>query len=205
MRLREITETRQLNEVAPLAFLAPVLPGAVAWIATASLVEVGLWAVSAYGAWTTAKEIQKAIDENGPDPSNWPTELQDDLLGQIIGGALLAAAPVLKPLFQKMWSKVPADVKRVAFDKLKPRLQKELEKTANKSAGSPGTKNPNNIERPFSKDAGTKTPNSIERPFSKDPAAVSPANSAGLPPKNPNLVDRPYQKEELLRLAGLVK
>lgn len=197
MRLREITETRQLNEVAPLALLAPLLPPALGWIATASLVEIALWALSAYSAWVTGKEIEKAINDNGPDPSKWPIELQDDLIGQIIGGAIFSAAPLLKPAFQKAWGKVPSDIKRMAFGKLKPRLQKELEKTS--------TKNPNSIERPFSKDAPAKDANRVERPFSKEPNTVSPANSAGTPPKNPNLIDRPYQKEELLRLAGLAK
>lgn len=194
MRLREITETRQLNEVAPLALLAPVLPASLAWIATATIVDIALWALSAYSAWMTGKEIEKAIIDNGPDPSTWPTELQDDLIGQIIGGAIFSIAPVLKPAFQKVWNEVPANLKRMAFDKLKPRLQKELEKTVNKPAGTPGGGT-----------AGTKDPNRIEKPFSKEPDAVSPANSAGKPPKNPNLIDRPYQKEQLLRLAGLAK
>lgn len=210
MRLREITETKQLNEVAPLAFLAPALPASLAWIASAGLGTIALWAVSAYSTWMTLKDIDNAIQTSGPNPGDWPEGLQFELLGQIIAAALFAVAPALKTPFLSAWSKVSDSVKRVAFLKAKPKLEAELLKAANKPAGASGggtagTKNPNRVDRPFSKDQPVKDPNRIEKPFSKDADAVSKANSAGAPPKNPNLIDRPYQKEELLRLAGLAK
>jgi hypothetical protein len=210
MKIREVTESQQLNELAPLALLAPMLPASLAWIATASVGTVALWAISAYSAWVTGTEIKNAIDTSGPNPSEWPEELQWELMGSIIGGALFSAAPLLKSSFMSVWGKLPSDVKRMAFSKAKPKLEAELAKAANKPAGASGggtagTKDPNKIDRPFSNQPGTKDPNRVEKPYSTDPAAVSKANSPSAPPKNPNLVDRPYQKEELLRLAGLAK
>jgi hypothetical protein len=215
MRIREVTESRQLNEVAPLAFLAPMLPASLAWIGSAGLGTVALWAVSAVSTWLTIKDIDNAIATSGPNPGDWPEDLQFELLGQIVGAALFATAPMLKKPFLSAWSKMSDGIKRTVFAKVKPKLEAELAKAANKPAGASGggtagTKDPNRVDRPFSKDAaGTspaKNPNQVERPFSKDASTVSPANSAGRPaPKNPNLVDRPYQKEELLRLAGLAK
>jgi len=210
MKIREVTESQQLNELAPLAFLAPMLPASLAWIATASVGTVALWAISAYSAWGTGTEIKNAIDTSGPNPGDWPEDLQFELLGQIVATALVASAPMLKKPFLTAWGKMSDVFKRTVFAKVKPKLEAELAKAANKPAGASGggtagTKDPNKIDRPFSNQPGTKDPNRIEKPYSTDPAAVSKANSPSAPPKNPNLVDRPYQKEELLRLAGLAK
>ena len=194
MKIREVTESKQLNEVAPLAFLAPMLPASLAWIGSAGLGTIALWAISAVSTWLTIQDIKNAVATSGPNPGDWPEDLQFELLGQIVGAALFASAPFLKKPFLSAWSKMSNGVKRTVFAKVKPKLEAELAKAANKPAGASGGGT-----------AGTKNPNQVERPFSKDASVVSPANSAGKPPKNPNLIDRPYQKEELLRLAGLAK
>ncbi len=197
MRAKEfIQERSQLNEIAPLALLAPVLPASLAWIASASLGTVAMWALSAYGAYTTAQEIQNAVKTTGSaDPTSWPEELQFDLLGQIVGVALFASMPMLKDKWNSLWKKVPAEMKKDAMKKVMPEIEKAIEKTVNKPAGKSGGGT-----------AGTvpKDPNKIERPYNTEPNTVNkatpqPTTPQPATPKNPNWTEKPYQKEGLVK------
>ncbi len=179
MRLREITETKQVNELAPLAAIGlGAGVGALTW-------TVVMAAVDAYFIYDAGREINQILSKYGYDTSKVSDDDWWEISIVVVATGIALAAPALGKWTRAMVSKyMPESIKKKTMELVKSKVIDKFSKE----------------KPPVAKD-----PNKIERPFSKDADAVSPANSAGKPPKNPNLIDRPYQKEQLLRLAGLAK
>lgn len=211
MKVREIiTERQKLNEVAPLAFLAPYLPAAAAWIATASWFSVMAWAAAVWSTYETIDKIKGIVEAEGPNPFKWSPETTEDLGWDMLATASAAAlGPAwagVKKLYSKAWKSTPPEIKKQVFDKSIPEINKVIAKTGVKP------KNPNLVDKPYSKDTAptAKDPNKVERPFSKDAPAASttttpPPGGAGAfnqmaqqmskPARNPNRVERPFSKD----------
>ena len=210
MKVREIiTERQQLNEVAPLAFLAPYLPSALAWIATAGWFAILAWGAAAWSTYETIAKMKGIVETEGADPTKWSPETQEDVAGDIAATALAAALgpawSMAKKTYDRVWKSTPPEIKKQVFDKAIPEINKVIEKTGVKA------KNPNLVDKPYSKDAApvAKDPNKVERPYSKDapaaPTTTPPPGGAGAfsqmaqqmtkAPKNPNRVERPFSKQ----------
>jgi hypothetical protein len=211
MKVREIiTERQQLNEVAPLAFLAPYLPAALAWIATAGWFAILAAGAAAWSTYETIAKMKGIVETEGPDPTKWSPETQYEVASDIAASAVAAALgpawSAAKKTYDKVWKSTPPEIKKQVFDKALPEINKVIEKTGVKA------KNPNLVDKPYSKDAApvAKDPNKVERPFSKDAAPTSPSTAP--PPggagafsqmaqqmskttKNPNRVERPFSKQ----------
>ncbi len=193
MRANEfIVERKQLNELAPLAFLAPSLPPALGFIATAGLGSIAMWALTAYATMDTVNDMRRAAEKSGSNnPLDWPEDIQFELLGSFIGMALFASLPFLKSGWNKIWNKIPNDAKKEAFEKVAPTIQKNLDKAP--------AKDPNKIDRPFSKDAAPAQPTGTTPPPGGTGAFDKMAKDLTSKPKNPNWVEKPYQKESLAK------
>ena len=210
MKVREIiTERQQLNEAAPLLFLAPYLPAALAWIATASWFALLAWGAAAWSTYETIAKMKGIVETEGPDPTKWSPATQEDVAGDIAATALAAALgpawTAAKKTYDKVWKSTPPEIKKQVFDKAIPEINKVIEKTGVKA------KNPNLVDKPYSKDAApvAKDPNKVERPYSKDAPTAStttpPPGGAGAfsqmaqqmtkTTKNPNRVERPFSKQ----------
>jgi hypothetical protein len=148
------------------------------------------------------------VETEGADPTKWSPETQEDVAGDIAATALAAALgpawSMAKKTYDRVWKSTPPEIKKQVFDKAIPEINKVIEKTGVKA------KNPNLVDKPYSKDAApvAKDPNKVERPYSKDaPAAPTtpPPGGAGAfsqmaqqmskTPKNPNRVERPFSKQ----------
>lgn len=210
MKVREIiTERQQLNEAAPLAFLAAYLPAALAWIATASWFAILAWGVAAWSTYETIAKMKGIVETEGPDPTKWSPETQYEVASDIAASALAAALgpawAAVKKTYDKVWKSTPPEIKKQVFDKAIPDIEKVIAKTGVKP------KNPNLVDKPYSKDTApaAKDPNKVERPFSKDAPSAStttaPSGGAGAfsqmaqqmtkTAKNPNRVERPFSKD----------
>lgn len=211
MKVREIiTERQQLNEVAPLAFLAPYLPAALAWIATAGWFAILAAGAAAWSTYETIAKMKGIVETEGPDPTKWSPETQYEVASDIAASAVAAALgpawSAAKKTYDKVWKSTPPEIKKQVFDKALPEINKVIEKTGVKA------KNPNLVDKPYSKDAApvAKDPNKVERPYSKDSAPDAPTTSTPPPggagafsqmaqqmtktTKNPNRVERPFSK-----------
>jgi len=86
MKIRELIESRQqLNEFAPLAIapfaaLAPYLPTALAWVATASLSAI----LTVAGAYLTGEFIKDIAQREGLDPRRWSKQTRDSVLEEAV-------------------------------------------------------------------------------------------------------------------------
>jgi len=211
MKVREIiTERQQLNEVAPLAFLAPYLPAALAWIATAGWFAILAAGAAAWSTYETIAKMKGIVETEGPDPTKWSPETQYEVASDIAASAVAAALgpawSAAKKTYDKVWKSTPPEIKKQVFDKALPEINKVIEKTGVKA------KNPNLVDKPYSKDAApvAKDPNKVERPYSKDSAPDAPTTATPPPggagafsqmaqqmtktTKNPNRVERPFSK-----------
>jgi hypothetical protein len=206
MKVRQITERHQINELAPL-----VLP-VIGAVTVSGIVTFLFNAISAYWMYDDAKEY---IEKYGADPTKWPEDViwlfLGTMLGAYLGGKLLnkAAASGWNGIesFKKLWNGVPKSVQDEVIQKVAPAIKEKVSKQAAKN--HPGTAKIDPSVKSTSTPSSTPTaktapkdPNKVEKPFSTAPDATSPANA---PAKNPNLIDRPFKKEDILRLAGLVK
>lgn len=199
MKVREIiAERQQLTEAAPLAFLAPYLPAALAWIATAGWLTILGWGVAAWSTAETVIKMKGIVEAEGTDPTKWKPETQYDVAGDIAATAVAAALgpawKAAKGTYDKVWKTTPPEIKKEAFDKAIPEIEKVIAKTGVKP------KDPNLVDKPFSKDVPAATtaepkvapkvrdPNKVERPYSKEVPSTTP------PVKDPNRVERPFSK-----------
>jgi hypothetical protein len=86
MKIRELVESRQqLNEFAPLAIapfaaLAPYLPTALAWVATASVGAI----LTVAGAYLTGEFIKDIAQREGLDPRRWSKQTRDSVLEEAV-------------------------------------------------------------------------------------------------------------------------
>lgn len=174
MKVAEIISERQrLNEAAPLAFLAPYLPAALAWIATASWLAIIGWGLAAWSTAETVLKIKGIVEAEGTDPTKWSPETQYDVASDIAATAVAAALgpawKAAKGMYDKVWKTTPDNIKKEVFNKSVPEIEKVIAKTGVKP------KDPNLIDRPYSKEVpstaapsanpAAKDPNKIERPF----------------------------------------
>lgn len=186
MRLREITETKQVNELAPLAALGiGAGAGALTW-------TVVMAAVDAYFLYDAGKEINQILSKYGYDTSKVSEDDWWEISIITVATGIALAAPMLGKWTRTMVAKyMPESLKKKTMDLVKRKVIDKFSKEK-----PPTAKDPNKIDKPFSKDPSTA------------PAGASGGGTAGTAkstPKNPNWVEKPFQKEEILRLAGLAK
>lgn len=195
MRLREITETRQVDEAFPIigAAMAAVIPGL-------GGMTIGALTTAVFSVWA-AIDLYQLAKKFASDPSS--------LSAMDWAFVVIDAATLKGPLKMysaqardKIFNMIPKESKEALGKAVKDRVMKDLEKTGAKSADDLAA-GADDIYKPQPRrNRVDSVPSATAAPA---PGAKSTPASPATPPKNPNLVDRPYQKEELLRLAGLAK
>ena len=195
MRLREITETRQLNEFLPIigAIGATVIPGLGGMTIAAFLGAVfTVWTV--WDIYDYAVKIYK--DPKSMEVTDWA----------ILVFEIAAMKGPLKMLSKaardKIFNAIPDSVKEGMGKAVKEKVMKEVEKDTAKTADK-AADTADDIYKPQPR---RNRVDSVPSAKKAEPTPTSPEpTTAKKPPKDPNLIDRPYQKEDLLRLAGLAK
>ena len=188
MRLREITETRQINEFVPLigAIGAAVIPGL-------GGMTIGALISAVFVAWTALDIYQYAVklknDPTSMDAFDWAWLVFD----------LYCMKGPLKALSQqarkKIFDMIPDSAKKGMGEAVKEKVLKEVGKDAAGAA--------DDIYKPQPR---RNRVDSMPSTKAAEPATqAAPKTAPPATPKNPNLIDRPFKKEELIRLAGLAK
>jgi hypothetical protein len=192
MRAKEfLAERQQLDEFVPLAIAAlwTTVKATVVWRAFIA-------ALNAYGVYELVTGLADIIIRNHQDIDNMSGEDWFVAVVLILASPWLIKAGLQSP--KQFIDLVPASTKqkfgawvKTTFEgKVKEEIAKKTAATAAPKAASTTPKNPNLVDKPFSKDA---------------PIPATPAPGAGAfnkmatdltktKPKNPNLVDRPFSK-----------
>jgi hypothetical protein len=186
MKINEVINKQQVSEIAPLAAIGITAgAGALTW-------AVVMAAVDAYFIYDAGKEINAILSKYGYDTSKVSEDDWWEITIVVIATGVALAAPALGKMTKAAVIKyMPESIKTKAIELVKGKVIDKVAKDKPAVA-----KDPNKIDRPFSKDPSTT------------PAGTSGGGTAGTTKpatKNPNWVEKPYQKEEILRLAGLVK
>lgn len=180
MKVREIIrEEKQLNEFAPLAWVAAV---------AASELFQFLWAgLNAYFLYVTITQIVDLIK----DPESFKNMPLEDQIGVIVG-IVFIKYPAVKTgeLTAMVLKKLPDSMKTKLVNFVIQQLEKKM-----------ATAGPN-VPRPASGSATTSTGGTVtntptgqvHKANPNNPNLAKPAPTAPVKPKNPNLVDRPYSK-----------
>lgn len=194
MRAKEfIAERQRLDE---LVFIPPAIIAIGAAIGRFGVWRAFMAALNAYGIVEMVVAIAEMIIRTGLDV--------DKMTGQ--DWLNVAITVVLGPWSVKAGIKdakqiidmMPASAKqtfsnwvRTTFEgKVKEEIAKKSATTATPKPAATGPKDPNKIDRPFSKDA----PASPTPPTGGTGAFDKMAQDLTKKPKNPNLVDRPFSK-----------
>jgi len=194
MRAKEfIAERQQLDE---FAFAIPaVISAALETALGRALWTAFMTALEAYTIYEMVTAIVGKIQEkqyniDRMDALDWLEVVVYAALGGWAGKGLLSQK-------DKIIAMIPTSTKETMGNYFKSKFEKQVkDEIAKKSAtatpkpASTGPKDPNKIDRPFSKDA----PASTTPPTGGTGAFNQMAQDLTKKPKNPNLVDRPYSK-----------
>jgi hypothetical protein len=199
MRAKEfIAERQQLDEFLPAIFAIPAAIEAAIVATLGRTMATVLFA--SLEAWFIADSVRSIVetlesknyDIDKLDAGDWFSLVFDIVIGGLSGKALFG-------MKDKIIAALPSSVKeslgnyfKTTFEKqVKDEIAKKSAATATPKPASTGPKDPNKIDRPFSKDApaSTTTP-----PTGGTGAFDKMAQDLTKKPKNPNLVDRPFSK-----------
>jgi hypothetical protein len=129
MKIHELLREQQLDEAAPLAFLAPWLPQGLAWIAGASAMTIVTWVLAGWGGYSVGEYIKDTVTKEGPDPRRWSAETKSQLATDIIVEAIFAALPIAvstkigRGAIASVIALWPNAVTQQAFEKMLPRIE----------------------------------------------------------------------------------
>jgi hypothetical protein len=129
MKIHELLREQQLDEAAPLAFLAPWLPQGLAWIAGASAMTIVTWVLAGWGGYSVGEYIKDTVAKEGPDPRRWSAETKSQLATDIIVEAIFAALPIAvstkigRGAIASVIALWPNAVTQQAFEKMLPRIE----------------------------------------------------------------------------------
>lgn len=180
MKVREIIrEERQLNEFAPLAWVAAV--------AATELFQF-LWAgLNAYFLYVTITQIVDLIK----DPASFKNMPLEDQISMIVG-IVFIKYPAAKTgeLTAMILKKLPDSMKNKLVNLVIQQLEKKM------ATAAP------TVARPTSGSATTSTGGTatntatgqVHKANPNNPNLATSAPATPVKPKNPNLVDRPYSK-----------
>jgi hypothetical protein len=194
MRAKEfIAERQQLDE---FAFAIPaVISAALETALGRALWTAFMTALEAYTIYEMVTAIVGKIQEkqyniDKMDALDWLEVVVYAALAGWAGKGLLSQK-------DKIIAMIPTSTKETMGNYFKSKFEKQVKDeiakktaTATPRPASTGPKDPNKIDRPFSKDAPTST----TPPTGGSGAFNQMAQDLTKKPKNPNLVDRPYSK-----------
>jgi hypothetical protein len=132
MKIHELLNEQQLDEAAPLAFLAPFLPKALAFLAGASAMTIVGWVLAGWGGYSVGEFIADTVRREGADPRKWSDETRSNLAKDIIVEAIFAALPIAvstkigRGAIASVIALWPSAVTQSAFEKMLPRIQGEI-------------------------------------------------------------------------------
>ena len=192
MRLREITETKQINEFVPLigAIAATVIPGL-------GGLTIGAIVSAVFIAFTALDIYQYAVKlKNDPGSMEWYdwSWLVFDLY--CMKGPLKSLSQQAR---KKIFDMIPDSAKKGMGEAVKEKVMKEVGKDA--AGAADDIYKPQPRRNRVDSVPGTKAAEPATQAAPKTAPQATPTPT----PKNPNLIDRPFKKEELMRLAGLAK
>jgi hypothetical protein len=194
MRAKEfIAERQQLDE---FAFAIPAAISAALETALGrALLTAFMTALEAYTIYEMVTAIVGKIQEKNynldrMDALDWLEVVVYAALGGWAGKGLLSQK-------DKIIAMIPTSTKETMGNYFKSKFEKQVKDeiakkaaTATPKTAPTGPKDPNKIDRPFSKDAATST----TPPAGGSGAFDKVAQDLASRPKNPNLVDRPFSK-----------
>ena len=194
MKVREIiAERKQLDE---LFFVPPAIMAIGAAIGRTVAWRVFMTAFNAYSVYELTTSLIEIIEKNQYDVDKMDA-FDWALAAVYIGFGTWSAKAGIKDAKQ-LFDMMPASTKqqfgnwvKTTFEgKVKEEIAKKAATTAAPKAASTAPKNPNLVDKPFSKDAPVSaTPTPGTGAFDKMATDLTKTK-----PKNPNLVDRPYSK-----------
>jgi hypothetical protein len=195
MRLREITESKQLDEAFPIigAIGATVIPG----LGGLTIRALGGAVLTAFTALDLYQYALKFKDD--------PTSMEWYDWSWVVFDAYCMKGP-LKSLSQqarkKIFDAIPDSAKKALGEAVKAKVLKDVGKDAAKTADNVAA-GADDIYKPQPRRNRVDSVPSAKTAEPVTPAATTAPQKTA--PKNPNLIDRPFKKEELMRLAGLAK
>ena len=193
MRAKEfLAERKQLDEI---VFIPPAIAALGAAIGRTVAWRAFMTVFNAYSVYELTDSLIEIIQKNQYDVDKMDA-LDWALAAVYIGFGTWSAKAGIKDAKQ-LFDMMPTSVKQTFGNWVKTtfegKVKEEIAKKAATAAPKPvstGPKDPNKIDRPFSKDApAAPTPTPGASAFDKMATDLTKAK-----PKNPNLVDRPFSK-----------
>jgi hypothetical protein len=194
MRAKEfLAERQQVNEI---VFIPPAIAALGAAIGQTVAWRAFMVAFNAYSVYELVKALVEIIEKNQYDV-NKMDGFDWALAAVYIGFGTWSAKVGIRDAKQ-LFDMMPASAKqtfgnwvKTTFEgKVKEEIAKKAATTAAKPAASTAPKNPNLVDKPFSKDAPVPaTPTPGASAFDRMATDLTKTK-----PKNPNLVDRPFSK-----------
>jgi hypothetical protein len=179
MKVREIIkEQQQLNEFAPLAWVAAV---------AANELFQFLWAgLNAYFLYVTISDIVDLIK----DPASFKDKSIEEQIGIIVGIVFMKyPAGKTGELTAMILKKLPDSMKTKLVNLVIQQLEKKMATTAPTVGRTPGSATTSTGGTVTSTPTGQ-----VHKANPNNPNLATASPAAPVKPKNPNLVDRPYSK-----------
>jgi hypothetical protein len=202
MKVREIiTERQQLDE---LFFIPPAIVAL--WTATKASLVFRAFMV-AFNAWSLVELVtgiigvieRTGLDIDKMDWQDWAVVVITVVFGKMIVKAGLRTPKDLIDLMPGSTKQQFGNWVKTTFEgKVKEEIAKKAATTAaTKPAASTAPKNPNLVDKPFSKDAPTALSQAERDAHRAAGGTFDTQTGQKIPlskPRNPNLVDRPFSK-----------